>query len=251
MKRDLKSILLTKLALLPLVSRDERRSSMEQIDLDLLHTVPPYHLQSLVKLRRVPPSPTGQNDSRTPAITSDPTLTEIAEHLFNPSTINEAIHGLNDTESLILHELVACGGRANSRDLALYLTSSGMLNPMKGTEPSPISEQSGQLYPIPHPHGVFEQSLRRLLMLGLLFWGKQTNFAGRDYTSGVYDGVLIVPHAVREVVNEVASKKKSQQEEQHLARPGEIREGFRHFQRSLYLYWAHVATLREGLPLVN
>jgi len=122
---------------------------------------------------------------------------------------------------------------------------------MKGTEPSPISEQSGQLYPIPHPHGVCEESLRRLLMLGLLFWGKQTNFAGRDYTSGVYDGVLIVPHAVREVVNEVASKKKSQQEEQHLARPGEIREGFRHFQRSLYLYWAHVATLREGLPLVN
>src|SRR5947209_20598884 len=26
--------------------------TMEQIDIDLLHTVPPYHLQSLVKLRR-------------------------------------------------------------------------------------------------------------------------------------------------------------------------------------------------------
>jgi len=91
---------------------------MEQIDLDLLHTVPPYHLQSLVKLRRVPPSPTGQNDSSTSAITSAPTLTEIAEHLFDPSTINEAIRGLNDTESLILHELVACGGRGNSGDRA-------------------------------------------------------------------------------------------------------------------------------------
>src|SRR5207249_7613011 len=102
-----------------------------------------------------------------------------------------------------------------------------MLNPMKGTEPSPISEQSGQLYPTPHPHGLFEQSLRRLLMLGLLYWGKQTNFAGRDYTSGVYDGVLIVPQAVKDVVNEIASKKEGIQEEQPLASPKEIGEGLR------------------------
>ncbi len=42
--------------------------------------------------------------------------------------------------------------------------------------------------------------LRHLLLLGLLFWGRQTNFAGRDYTSGIHDGVLIVSPSVREVV---------------------------------------------------
>src|SRR6266581_602621 len=113
---------------------------MEQSDIDLLSTVPPYHLQTLAKLRR----PKGQSGN-IPLLSPSITIPEIAEHLFHPSTINEAIRSLNDTESLILHELVFCGGRANTRELALYLTSSGALNPMKGTEPSPISEQSGQL----------------------------------------------------------------------------------------------------------
>ncbi|MFL5697917.1 MAG: helicase-associated domain-containing protein [Ktedonobacteraceae bacterium] len=219
---------------------------MEQSDIDLLYTVPPYHLQTLAKLRR----PKGQSGN-IPLLSPSITIPEIAEHLFHPSTINEAIRSLNDTESLILHELVSCGGRANSRDLALYLTSSGALNSAKENEPLPTSEQSSMLYPTPHPHGLFEQSLRRLLMLGLLFWGKQTNFAGRDYTSGVYDGVLIVPQAVKDVVNEVASKEKGIQEEQPLTSPKEIGEGLRALQRTLYLYWSHVAALREGLPLVN
>ena len=219
---------------------------MEQSDIDLLYTVPPYHLQTLAKLRR----PKGQSGN-IPLLSPSTTIPEIAEHLFHPSTINEAIRSLNDTESLILHELVSCGGRANSRDLALYLTSSGALNSAKENEPLSTSEQSSMLYPTPHPHGLFEQSLRRLLMLGLLFWGKQTNFAGRDYTSGVYDGVLIVPQAVKDVVNEVASKEKGIQEEQPLASPKEIGEGLRALQRTLYLYWSHVAALREGLPLVN
>ncbi|MFL5586899.1 MAG: helicase-associated domain-containing protein [Ktedonobacteraceae bacterium] len=219
---------------------------MEQSDIDLLYTVPPYHLQTLAKLRR----PKGQSGN-IPLLSPSITIPEIAEHLFHPSTINEAIRSLNDTESLILLELVSCGGRANSRDLALYLTSSGALNSAKENEPLSTSEQSSMLYPTPHPHGLFEQSLRRLLMLGLLFWGKQTNFAGRDYTSGVYDGVLIVPQAVKDVVNEVASKEKGIQEEQHLTFPKEIGEGLRALQRTLYLYWSHVAALREGLPLVN
>jgi hypothetical protein len=219
---------------------------MEQSDIDLLNTVPPYHLQTLAKLRR----PKGQSGN-TPLLSPSTTIPEIAEHLFHPSTINEAIRSLNDTESLILLELVSCGGRANSRDLALYLTSSGALNSAKENEPLSTSEQSSMLYPTPHPHGLFEQSLRRLLMLGLLFWGKQTNFAGRDYTSGVYDGVLIVPQAVKDVVNEIASKEEGIQEEQPLASPKEIGEGLRALQRTLYLYWSHVAALREGLPLVN
>src|SRR5437764_9915885 len=185
---------------------------MEQSDIDLLYTVPPYHLQSLAKLRR----PKGQSGN-TPPLSSSSSIPEIAEYLFHPSTINEAMRSLNDSESLILFELVSCGGRANSRDLALYLTSSGALASAKGSEPLSASEQSNILYPTPHPHGLFEQSLRRLLMLGLLFWGKQTNFAGRDYTSGVYDGVLIVPQVVKDVINEVASKEKSVQKEQILA----------------------------------
>lgn len=218
-----------------------------QGDLDLLQTVPPYHLQSLAKLRRMPSSPKGQGAS-TSALSSTATVPEIAQYLFNPSTIYEALRGLNDTEALILNELVACGGRANSRDLALYLTSSGALNSAKGAETMSMSEQSSMLYPTPHPHGLFEQSLRRLLMLGLLFWGKQTNFAGRDYSSGVYDGVLIVPRAVKDVVNE---QEKLAQRDQLLDYKGEIGEGIRAFQRALYLYWSQVAALREGLPLVS
>jgi hypothetical protein len=248
---------------------------MEQHDLDLLHTVPSYHLQSLVKLRHVPLAPKGQNvaistTSATPTNSASTiTVPEIAQHLFNPATIKEAIDGLNDTEGLILRELVDCGGRANSRDLALYLTSGKLLNPVKGVEPPPFTEQGGGLYPTAHPHGLFEQSLRRLLMLGLLFWGKQTNFAGRDYTSGVYDGVLIVPQAVKEVVGTSPAVAVALSERPHsgngegsgarfnaLAPPNEapaeeIGEGVRVFQRTLYLYWSHVAAMREGLQLVN
>src|SRR5207244_793924 len=33
--------------------------------------------------------------------------------------------------------------------------------------------------------------------------------------------------------------------------PGTISEGIRAFQRTLYLYWSHVAAQREGLPLIN
>src|SRR2546423_4239529 len=219
---------------------------MEQSDIDLLYTVPPYHLQTLAKLRR----PKGQSGN-IPLLSPSTTIPEIAEHLFHPSTINEAIRSLNDTESLILHELVSCGGRANSRDLALYLTSSGALNSAKENEPLSTSEQSSMLYPTPHPHGLFEQSLRRLLMLGLLFWGKQTNFAGRDYTSGVYNGVLIVPQAVKDVVHNFVGEEQREQQELEAEQQGEISEGVRAFQRALYLYWSHVAAQREGLQILN
>ena len=288
---------------------------MEQSDLDLLQTVPSYHLQFLAKARRLdrnagaqfiaptssgtstntptssPANPstsastTGSTGTSSVSSTSS-TVIEVAQHLFNPAMIREAVRGLNDTEWAILGELVACGGRANSRDLALYLTSSGMLYSVKGSPtdrnagPQPIaststgrnlnfngpsaSEQGNMLYPLPHPHGVFEQSLRHLLMLGLVFWGKQTNFAGRDYTSGVYDGVLIVPHAVRDIVHErdhretvgaqFIAPSPGQSMASNAAQPaseGDIGEGMRQFQRTLYLYWSYVASLREGLPLVQ
>ncbi len=218
---------------------------MEQSDIDLLHTVPPYHLQSLLKLRR----PRGQAAS-TLAISATNTIDEAAQQLFQPSSIQEAIRSINDMERIILHELVACGGRANSRDLALYLTSSPAFSVGKGSD-LPFNEQTSMLYPTPHPHGVFEQSLRRLLMLGLLFWGKQTNFAGRDYTSGVYDGVLIVPHAVKDVVNESVQKEKTTSAVQAPLEMEQVGDGIRAFQRMLYLYWSHVSTQREGLPLVG
>lgn len=233
---------------------------MEQSDLDLLQTVPTYHLQFLAKNRRLPLAAKGQSadtssgSALSPASLASlatPAAIEVAQHLFHATTISEAIRGLNDAERLILRELVACGGRANSRDLALYLTSSSTLYPVKGAESSAIIEQSNMLYPTAHPHGVFEQSLRRLLMLGLLFWGKQTNFAGRDYTSGVYDGVLIVPQAVKDVVNEIVRKERQVAQPTLPLSEGVIGEGMRQFQRTLYLYWSYVASLREGLALVQ
>lgn len=226
---------------------------MEQNDLDLLHTVPLYHLQSLVKLRRLSVTPSGQHTG-TPATTSTSTTTipEIAQHLFEAATIGEAIHSLSESEGLLLRELVACGGRANSRDLALYFSSIGVFTPLKGGEsPAGISERGAALYPTPHPHGPFEQSLRRLLLLGLVFWGKQTNFAGRDYTSGIYDGVVIVPQAVKDVVNDAMDKGRSAQAVQPVTQQEGVGEGIHTFQRMLYLYWSHVASLREGMQLVN
>ena len=161
---------------------------MEQSDIDLLQTVPSYHLQSLVKTRRLPVAMKGQGGSTTTTKTptgnlsaaSLPDVQEVASFLFKPAMISEALRSLGPIEQLLLRELVACGGRANSRDLAFYMTSSGLLSTDKGSEILPTYGLGGSLYPTPHPHGVFELALHRLLLLGLLFWGKQTNFAGRD-----------------------------------------------------------------------
>src|SRR5579863_6651578 len=105
---------------------------MEQSDLDLLHTVPTYHLQSLVKTRRLPVAMKGQSvgasTSPAPPATTDNLSTaslldvqEVASFLFRPAAISEALRSLSPIERLLLRELVACGGRANSRDLALYM----------------------------------------------------------------------------------------------------------------------------------
>jgi len=247
---------------------------MEQSDLNLLQNVPPYHLQAVIKSRQVyralnRPLMSERIDPVLPDFTSM-SIPEVAQYLFNPSASREAINSLEEIERLILHELVACGGRANSRDLALYLTSKGLLNspkskrqtrPLPGSNPTGISTivaQGSPQYPTPHPHGVFEQALRHLLLLGLVFWGKQTSIAGRDYASGIYDGVLIVPRAVMDVVNALAReelKAKSAEQpalhEESNGNAGDSQEGIRALQRTLYLYWSLVATLRDGLSLVS
>ncbi|HJT59303.1 MAG TPA: helicase-associated domain-containing protein, partial [Ktedonobacteraceae bacterium] len=248
---------------------------MEQSDLYLLQNVPPYHLQALVKTRRsLVPLKDQHLESSTDLAASQ--LSEIAQHLFDPTAIRDALQGLSDTEALILRELVSCGGRANSRDLALYLTMAGLLEPPKSKkrETIPLSKSDAAVttgergisgryalqgtppqYPAPHPHGIFEQALHRLLLLGLLFWGKQTNFVGRDYASGVYDGVLIVPQAVIEIAN--AAWKTDTLSPDTLSSPPslskgmQLGEGVRALQRTLYLYWSIVAAMREGLPLIG
>ncbi len=237
---------------------------MEQSDLKLLQTVPAYHLQTLIKSRRLPLSSRGQ-PGNTSTESSAITVSEIAQHLFASSAISEVVRGLDKQERWLLYELVACGGRANSRDLALYLTNSGLLNTRNETEASDALEEhpdasQGHLpgmptYPIPHPHGVFELTLRHLLLLGLLFWGKQTNFGGRDYTSGIYDGVLIVPQAVMQAVRDVQEQEQRDAADQQKAVPeglvAHLGQGMHALQRTLYLYWSLVAAMGEGLSLVN
>ncbi len=226
---------------------------MEQSDLELLQTAPSYHLQTLIKTRRLPVA--AQELDMSSTVLASAASTAIGEHLFAPEAIADALSDASELEQRILRELVACGGRANSRDLALYLAKARVLDSGKATDLLYLHDLDSAFYPTPHPHGPYEQALHHLLAKGLLFWGRQTNFAGRDYTNGVYDGVLIVPYAVRQLVGEQAEKAGAQ-EELPRAEPlpvlfDENAESIRAFQRALYLYWSIVAAAREGLPLVN
>lgn len=277
---------------------------MEQSDLYLLQNAPPYHVQAVVKARRLPYAFKGASLSNE---LSPEALTEIAQYLFDPAACREVIRGLSELEKVILGELAACGGRANSRDLALYLSASGLLNVTKSRrETKPLPERNipnpapgrtaqaagdeaagsaprlrrdtpsslssslkfhtqGELgtilqYPVPHPHGIFEQALHHLLLLGLVFWSRQTNFTGRDYANGVYDGVLLMPQAVMTAMNEVASEERKKTERTALALPQDTtwvknellaHEGLARLQRTLYLYWSLAAASREGLSLVS
>jgi Helicase conserved C-terminal domain len=235
---------------------------MEQSDLYLLQHVPPYHLQALGRARHIPMPAAAQGA----AGMGESSLTELGEQLFDPAACREVIRGLEQADLAILQELTSCGGRANSRDLALYLSGASFTDPAHLRAPQ---------YPPPHPHGAFEQAVHRLIALGLLFWGKQTSFAGRDYANGVYDGVLIVPQAIMHAVQFIDAEREehsTQQEspsatfgEQHRhaerseaslvqqqeSPPTTFGEEAHRLQRSLYLYWSLVAAQRDGLPLVN
>ncbi len=237
---------------------------MDQNDLDLLQTVPPYHLQTVAKARHMPLSSlalTTLSDAMPSSgvlASSSPTLVlEVAQYLLNTTSIREVLQDLDELETSILRELVLCGGRTNSRDLALYFLNAGLL--AQGKNPAPVIAQGALYqpitplqppqYPAAHPHGVFEQAVRNLLIAGLVFWGKQTNFSGRDYTSGIHDGVLIVPQTVQAVVRN----------EWHLDRALPVdatpltvlSDSVHSCQRSLYLYWSFVASMHDGLALVN
>lgn len=239
---------------------------MDQNDLDLLQTVPPYHLQTVAKTRHAPLSPLALNTlsdampSSGVLAASSPTLVlEVAQYLLNTTSIREVLQDLDELEKAILRELVLCGGRTNSRDLALYFLNAGLLPSEKKSAPAPVVAHTALYqpitplqppqYPAAHPHGAFEQAVRHLLIVGFVFWGKQTNFSGRDYTSGIHDGVLIVPQTVQAVVRS----------EWHLESIAPVDDASRTIlsdslhacQRSLYLYWSFVASMHDGLALVN
>ncbi|MBA2678122.1 MAG: helicase-associated domain-containing protein, partial [Ktedonobacteraceae bacterium] len=239
---------------------------MDQNDLDLLQMVPPYHLQTVAKTRHVPLSPLALNtlsdalpSSGVPAASSPTLVLEVAQYLLNTTSIREVLQDLDELETAILRELVLCGGRTNSRDLALYFLNAGLLPSEKKSTPAPVVAHSALYqpimplqppqYPAAHPHGAFEQAIRHLLIVGFVFWGKQTNFSGRDYTSGIHDGVLIVPQTVQTVVRN----------EWHLenvvsvydAPLSMLSDSLHACQRSLYLYWSFVASMHDGLALVN
>ncbi len=235
---------------------------MDQSDLDLLQEVPIDHLKSVAKTRRIPISvlePNKEVSVETSALAplSSDAFLELAGYLFDRTFIALILQELGEFEIAILRELVACGGRANSRDLALYLTSAGLLTPSRKAEsavlgPPPTSLSNMPLqppqYPPAHAHGVFEMALHHLLTLGLVFWGKQTNFAGRDYTNGTPDGILIVPTTVRAVVQQELQLDVDRTTE---VQSTDVRDGAQTLQRMLYLYWSLVAAMRDGLPQVN
>jgi hypothetical protein len=241
------------------------RISMEQSDLDLLQLVPLYHLQAVVKARRIPVTlKTPQADG--PASSTPPSnLADMARFLFDDETLRSLLEELNKVEAAILSELVSCGGRANSRDLAFYLSQTGLFTPTQRPDVSPAHEPLGvqtetpargaapflpPQYPVPYPHGSFEQAVRHLLSLGLLFWGRQTNFAGRDYTSGIHDGVLIVPRALQTAL--LSLWEPDEYAISHtVSLSYDVGDGARLLQRQLYLYWSMLASQREGLSLLG
>jgi hypothetical protein len=235
-------------------------SIMQQSDLDLLQTLPPYHLQAVIKARGISVVGKTQSAASSEAGAINPSsvpLADIAQSLFAEEALRDVLAHLSALEMSILHELVLCGGRANSRDLAFYFSSAGLLSPARQSADSEMSRQTPSAprayitapqYPVANPHGTFELALRQLLLLGLLFWGRQTNFAGRDYTSGIHDGVLIVPHAVQDVA---LTLWQPEEDVRTLPTSYDVGDGARALQRSLYLYWSMVNAAREGLALLG
>jgi hypothetical protein len=244
---------------------------MRQSDVELLRTVPPAHLKMLIltRARSDPAPPQLQTLAGQEATTPDPAaLEQLAAYLFKEGTLTGLLEGLNELERLILEELAASGGQANSRDLALYLTISGHLKRQPSREallPAPgrpalrsasdyetwFPFECPWHYPAAHPHGLFEQALQHLLELGLLFWKKPPAPTTRDYSAGIYDGLLVLPSAVKELLSSSPAGAAVGVTGEPGAPAEEPGEEIRAFQRLLYRYWSLVASVREGLPLVS
>ncbi|HTI14382.1 MAG TPA: helicase-associated domain-containing protein [Dictyobacter sp.] len=237
---------------------------MEQSDLDLLRLVPVHHLQAIARTRHASNSAqaflSGASSDNSSVAIPDAVIMEIARSIFAEDTIRDRLCELDDVAAAVLREFVYCGGRANSRDVALFLSYAGQLSnePPGGAFERGEAEQSEISstpihYPNPHPHGIFEEAVRTLLLSGFLIWGRQTNFAGREYASGVHDGVLIVPASVRAVALLLWP-----QQQRISAATSDVTDGYEtiddailSFQRDLYLYWSLVDAQNNGLSMVN
>src|SRR5689334_2154654 len=104
------------------------RMSMEQSDIDLLQTAPLYHVQAMLKARQAP-QPLVQRLNTSAAETPE-VVAELAHYLFDEAALCDVLSSLDAAERAIVQELVACGGRANSRDLALYFLYADLLTPV-------------------------------------------------------------------------------------------------------------------------
>lgn len=243
---------------------------MDQNDLELLQTVPLYHLQVIAKARRIPQTARIFSMGTAPldlsSTASTPVLLEIAQYILNTDSISEVLQNLGELEVVLLRELVSCGGRTNSRDLALYAQYANLLDVEKKDAAVPddtlyasesiIKYQPGTAlqsphYPVPHPHGPFEQAIRQLLMQGCVFWGKQTHFVGREYASGMHDGVLIVPQTILSVIRRKWPSETLTPVAEPIVVEDTLDVHLQAFQRTLYLYWSFVSTTRGGVGLVN
>ncbi|GHO74320.1 hypothetical protein KSD_20910 [Ktedonobacter sp. SOSP1-85] len=236
---------------------------MKPRDVELLETIPLYHLHTLARSRQIPLTDATPEANVSADASASAELGEVARQLFDADVLSTLVRTLGEGEWLILRELVLCGGRANSRDLAFYCHSAGLLSTRQqaGEQPGEMGAVSAYgienthkpiAYPPAHPHGPFEQAIRSLLLEGLLFWSKQTSFAGREYSSGTHDGMLIVSPSVEAAVHEVAKERNLGAEPLLPAGPESGTDArMRLLQRWLYSYWSVVVEAREGLPLLN
>jgi hypothetical protein len=135
-----------------------------------------------------------------------------------------------------LRELGRCGGQAPNFDLRAYLIAAGLV-PGSGRAP----DEQITLY---------ELALARLLVLGLVFWGRLDMLGAREYASGAHEGMLVVPPAVlpflatTDLANSEANAPFWQPRAPRL-------DAAEPFQRDLYLYWNAVREQSAGLVLMG
>src|SRR5579885_3481489 len=195
-------------------------------DLELLRAVPPSHIHAIAEARRLtlPGSTAGE-----------PALEELARRLFHEPSLREALRGLSPAQWAILRELARSGGQAPNFDLRAYLLAAGLV-PGGGRAPN------AQIR-------LYELALSRLLILGLVFWGRLDLPGAREYASGAHEGLLVVPPSVLAVLAapdapvEAAPTSRWQPRAPRLASAECL-------QRDLYLYWRVVREQQGGLALL-